>query len=217
MTDVPRIKVLLVEDHTVTRLGIRFVIENASHLEFVGEAINGAEAIKQAQALLPDVVVMDLEMPVMDGIAAAKEVRKKHPEMKILMLTGHRDEQQIFAALAAGANGYCVKDVTDDRLVTAIETVYAGDVWLDATIAAKVIKALPQSGDRSSGAGSDELSEREMDVLKLIVEGLANAQIAQRLFISNDTVKTHIKHILEKLSVTDRTQAAVKALRQGLL
>jgi DNA-binding NarL/FixJ family response regulator len=211
-----KIRIVLAEDHTVTRLGLRFIIEGHEALELVGEAINGAEALAKVAELKPDVVILDVEMPVLDGIGAARTIREKHPEIKIVMLTAHKDEQDIFAALSAGANGYCVKDISDERLLNAIESVFDGDLWLDAAIAAKVVKVLPVKHPQD-GTQSDQLSERELEVLHLIVEGLANQQIAQKLFISNDTVKTHIKHILEKLSVTDRTQAAVKALRQGLL
>lgn len=214
--DPKRIRIVLAEDHTVTRLGLKFIIEGYDNLELVGEAVNGADAVSKVEESLPDVVILDVEMPLMDGIEAARSIRQKHPEMKIVMLTAHKDEQDIFAALAAGANGYCIKDISDERLLKAIESVYQGDLWLDATIAAKVVKVLPAKRNAEE-AQSENLSEREMEVLHLIVDGLSNQQIAQKLFISNDTVKTHIKHILEKLAVADRTQAAVKALRQGLV
>jgi DNA-binding NarL/FixJ family response regulator len=211
-----KIRILLAEDHTVTRLGLRFILESKEALELVGEAVNGADAVNKVRQLNPDVVIMDVEMPVMDGIAAAAAIRAEHPGMKIVMLTAHKDDQDIFGALAAGANGYCVKDITDERLLHAIESVYAGDLWLDSTIAAKVVRALPDL-KQASAATPEQLSERELQVLQLIVDGLSNQQIAQKLYISNDTVKTHIKRILEKLSASDRTQAAVKALRQGLV
>ena len=218
MTSEPksRISVVLAEDHTVTRLGLKFIIDKFPNLELLGEAANGAEAVKLVESLHPDVVVLDVDMPVLDGISAARSIRVSNPNIKIMMLTASRDEKQIFGALSAGANGYCIKDITDERLCTAIESVFRGDLWIDAAIADKVVKALPLP---SSGTNTppEQLSEREMDVLKLIVDGMSNQQIAQKLFISSDTVKSHIKHILEKLAATDRTQAAVKALRQGLI
>jgi NarL family two-component system response regulator LiaR len=211
-----KIKVFLVEDHTVTRLGLKFILESYDNLEFVGEAINGAEAVAALEkGLSVDVLIMDVEMPVMDGIEAAAILRQRYSDLKIVMLTAHRDEKEIFAALAAGANGYCIKDISDMRLLKAIESVYDGDLWLDSTIAAKVVKALPSKEPQSSAP--DQLSDRELEVLQLIVDGLSNQQIAQKLYISHDTVKSHIKHILEKLAVNDRTQAAVKAIRQGLV
>lgn len=216
--EAPKIRILVAEDHTVTRLGLRFIVEGYSRLQLVGEAINGADAVEKVKQSSPDVVILDVEMPVMDGIAAAAEIRAVSPKTKIVMFTSHKSEQDIFSALAAGANGYCVKDTTDARLLNAIESVYAGDFWLDSTIAAKVVRALPMPTPPNQAAGAgDTLSERELQVLNLIVDGLSNQQIAQKLYITQDTVKTHIKRILEKLSASDRTQAAVKALRQGLI
>lgn len=211
-----RIRVVLAEDHAVTRIGLKFIIEKFPNLELLAEAANGEEAVQFAASLQPDVAVLDVDMPVMDGIEAARLIRQSQPHIKVLMLTGSKDEKQIFAALSAGVHGYCIKDVSDDRLCTAIESVYRGDLWLDATIADKVIKALPLPSTGKNVAPG-QLSERELEVLRLIVDGMSNQQIAQQLFISNDTVKTHIKHILEKLAAGDRTQAAVKALRQGLI
>jgi two-component system, NarL family, response regulator LiaR len=208
---------LLAEDHAVTRLGLRFIIENEPSLELVGEAVNGADAVNKVRELKPHVVILDVEMPVMDGITAAGTISREHPDTKIVMLTAHKDEEDVFAALSAGANGYCIKDISDERLLKAIESVYGGDVWLDSTIAAKVVKALPVQKENAEPANGEALSARELEVLQLIVDGFSNPQIAQKLYISNDTVKTHIKRILEKLSATDRTQAAVKALRQGLV
>lgn len=213
-----KIRILVAEDHTVTRLGLKFIVEGHERLQLVGEAINGADAVEQVKQTAPDVVILDVEMPVMDGIAAAAAIRSISPKTKIVMFTAHKSEQDIFSALAAGANGYCIKDTSDERLLNAIESVYAGDFWLDSTIAAKVVQALPMSAPANQNeAGGQQLSERELQVLNLIVDGMSNQQIAQTLFITQDTVKTHIKRILEKLSASDRTQAAVKALRQGLI
>jgi DNA-binding NarL/FixJ family response regulator len=216
-TQPQKIRILVAEDHTVTRLGLKFIVEAHERLLLVGEAINGADAVEKVKQTAPDVVILDVEMPVMDGIAAAAEIRAVAPKTKIVMFTSHKSEQDIFSALAAGANGYCVKDTSDDRLLNAIESVYAGDFWLDSTIAAKVVRALPMPSQVHPADAGDQLSDRELEVLNLIVDGLSNQQIAQKLFITQDTVKTHIKRILEKLAVSDRTQAAVKALRQGLI
>jgi|AGTN01.2.fsa_nt_gi Response regulator containing a CheY-like receiver domain and an HTH DNA-binding domain len=215
-----KIRVLLVEDHRVTRLGLRCFLDEYDDVEVVGEAGDGIEAVEQAESLQPDVILMDVQMPRMDGIQASREIRKSNSDVRIVIVTTFDQEREVFAALSAGANGYCLKDVSDDRLYTAIISVFKGDIWLDAAIAGKVFSALPQIGDPSeshANHGGGELSARELDVLRLIVEGRSNSEIAKLLVITGDTVKSHIKHILEKLAVSDRTQAAVKALRDGLV
>jgi DNA-binding NarL/FixJ family response regulator len=214
--DNKHITVLLAEDHVVTRLGLRMFLESAPDIKVVGEAGDGHEAVKLAKELQPDIVLLDVVMPEMDGIEAARLLKAQSADLKIIMMTSSRDEQDIFAALAAGASGYCTKDVSDDRLLTAIATVIKGDLWLDASVAGKVLGALPSPSSQQDSS-HQELSEREMDVLKLIVEGVPNSEISKRLFISPNTVKSHIKHVLDKLSVSDRTQAAVKAIREGLV
>ncbi len=214
VTDITTI--LLAEDHEVTRLGLRMFLEGAEKIKVIGEAADGRETIRLVDELKPDLVLLDVKMPEMDGIEAARVLRQKYPDLKIVMMTSSKDENDIFAALAAGANGYCTKEVSDDRLLMAIASVMGGDLWLDASVASKVLQVLPQPGKSEDGNHQD-LSERELEVLKLIVEGVGNAEIAKRLFISQNTVKSHIKHLLEKLSVSDRTQAAVKAIREGLV
>ena len=216
MDNNKHITVLLAEDHVVTRLGLRMFLENADNIKVIGEAGDGNEAVKLANELQPDVVLMDVVMPNVDGIEAARILKAGRPDLKIIMMTSSRDEQDIFAALAAGASGYCTKDVSDDRLLTAIATVIKGDLWLDASVAGKVLGALPSPSNQQEPL-AQELSDRELEVLKLIVEGVANQEISKRLFISHNTVKSHIKHVLDKLSVSDRTQAAVKAIREGLV
>jgi DNA-binding NarL/FixJ family response regulator len=215
------VQVLIAEDHAVTRLGLKMFLENKDFIRVVGEAANGKEAVELTAKLKPAVVLMDVDMPEMNGIDAARQVRSQDAEVGIIMLTSHKDERLVFASLAAGANGYCTKDISDDRLFVAIQAIAEGDVWLDSSIANLVVAALPkeQSAVATSGttAGAETLTEREREVLKLIVEGLSNVQIGQRLFLAHDTVKAHVKHILQKLSVNDRTQAAVKALREGLI
>lgn len=208
--------ILLAEDHVVTRLGLRMFLEGAGNMKVAGEANNGEEALSLVNELKPDVVLMDVSMPIMDGIEAAKQLRQRHPDLKIIMMTSSKNEEDVFASLAAGANGYCTKEVSDDRLLTAIATVVRGDLWLDASIAGKVLQALP-APHNAEPQEQESLSEREREVLTLLVEGVSNAEISKRLYITNNTVKSHIKHILEKLSVSDRTQAAVKAIREGLI
>lgn len=213
------IQVLIAEDHAVTRLGLKMFLENKDFIRVVGEAANGKEAVELAAKLKPAVVLMDVDMPEMNGIDAARQVRNQDAEVGIIMLTSHKDERLVFASLAAGANGYCTKDISDDRLYVAIQAIAEGDVWLDSSIAGLVVAALPkeQAPQQGSGGAAETLTEREREVLKLIVEGLSNVQIGQRLFLAHDTVKAHVKHILQKLAVADRTQAAVKALREGLI
>jgi DNA-binding NarL/FixJ family response regulator len=210
-------KILLVDDHQVTRLGLKFMLEESEKVVIVGEASNGSEAISMYDQLKPDLVLLDVDMPEIDGIESARLIRQSHPQAKIVMMTSSRDEQHIFASLVAGASGYCTKEITPERLITAITSVMNGDMWLDSAIAGSILKLMPDHQSVTASGENNELSERELAVLKLVGEGLSNAQIAKHLFISAETVKSHIKHILEKLAVTDRTQAAVKALKQGLI
>lgn len=217
MTKGRKIKVVIAEDHRVTRLGIRFCLEEHPEIEVVGEAGNGQEAVDMASSLMPDVILMDIEMPEIDGIQAARLIRQNGTDVKIIMLTTYNTEAEVFAALAAGANGYCLKDVSDNRLHTAIFSVSNGDTWLDSSVVAKIVGALPAVPVLDSNAEIEALSAREKDVLKLIVDGMNNGEIAKKLFITNDTVKTHLRHILEKLKVSDRTQAAVKAVKDNLV
>lgn len=263
------IRILLVEDHALTRVGIRTVLKRESDIEVVGEAANGQDAVAQAEALKPDVILMDVGMPVMDGIEASRKIIEHGNTAKIIMLTQHDNEQDILASFSAGASGYCLKDVDETRLYTAIRTVYAGDAWLDSSIASKVLKVhgqmsrrteenadettltselvssnerksaisqAPETGDRDKIVESKQaqthdaeksveldrpyaepLSPRELEVLALIVDGLSNQDISDKLFISLPTTKTHVRNILNKLAVDGRTQAAVHAMKRGLV
>jgi DNA-binding NarL/FixJ family response regulator len=217
------IKILIVDDHPLSRIGLKYLLEEASDMVIVGEAMNGEEAVSMITDVNPNVILMDVGMPIMDGILAAKTILAKNPGIRIIMLTSHDSEQDIFASLAAGASGYCLKDVNQNRLFTAIRSVFAGDLWLDTAIAGKVVGAISSSrltwsaGGKGQPNSGETLSQRELEVLNLLVEGLSNQQIADRLIIGLETVKTHIKHILDKLAVSDRTQAAIKALREGIV
>jgi NarL family two-component system response regulator LiaR len=227
------IRIVLVEDHLLTRIGLKTVIERDVEFKIVGEAENGEMAIRKVEELLPNVVLMDVGMPVMDGIEAARKIKEKNPDVEIIMLTSHDNERDIFASLAAGASGYCLKDVEPERLYSAIRSVSSGDVWLDSNIANKVLKAYtgqavsvnPTAGMSPSGTKPatqypplpDPLSPRELEVLGLLVDGMSNQEIADKLIISLATAKTHVRNILNKLAVDDRTQAAVQAMRRGLV
>ncbi len=222
-----QIRILLVEDHLLTRLGLKAVIERKQDLKVVGEAEDGEQAVSMADKMTPDVILMDVGMPNLDGIEASKLIKTKHPDMAIIMLTSHDNERDIFSSLAAGAGGYCLKDVDPERLYSAIRSVNAGDIWLDSTIAGKVLKQYNNVSDPIEATKTplskkeqnipDPLSPRELEVLTHIVEGLSNQEIADKLIISLATAKTHVRNILNKLAVDDRTQAAVQAMRRGLV
>ncbi len=235
-SNTKEIRVLLVEDHLLTRIGLRTVLERTNDIKVIGEAENGAIAIELVRELKPDVVLMDVGMPILDGIEAARRICAENPQQRIIMLTSHDNEEDIFAAIAAGAGGYCLKDVAPDRLYTAVRSIHNGDVWLDSSIAHKVlghyaaeknVNVRPPKTQSTATNGSAEvgdlpslpepLSNRELEVLKLLVDGCSNRQIANRLVISLATAKTHVRNILNKLSVDDRTQAAVQAMRRGLV
>lgn len=212
------IKILVVEDHSDLRLGLKLLLGQSPDFEVIGEAENGRQGVELARALAPDVVLMDVGMPLMDGIEACRTIKSLRAETKVIMLTSHDNDRDLFAALAAGANGYCLKGSEFERFADAIRAVARGDLWLDSAIAGKVLEALPRS---NKPAGSErefvQLSARETEVLRLLVEGHSNQEIGKQLDISLDTVKTHVRHIMDKMAVNDRTQAAVKALRHGLI
>ncbi|MCW5821448.1 MAG: response regulator transcription factor [Cyanobacteria bacterium TGS_CYA1] len=237
------INVLLVEDHALTRIGLKALLDRTEDIKVIGEATNGQEALELTLSLKPHIVLMDVGMPVMDGIEAVKKIKEHKCEAGIIMLTSHDNERDIFASLTAGAGGYCLKDVEPERLYTAIRSVHAGDAWLDAAIAGQVLKQYSSFFSNSAGSLAkpetakekddkselqpaaddkysnivDPLSPRELEVLALIVEGLSNQEVSDRLFISLATTKTHVRNILNKLAVNDRTQAAVQAMRRGLV
>jgi len=220
MDGTPHITVLIVEDQLIARIGLRMVIERFPDMKIVGEANNGQSATEKAQSINPSVVIMDVGMPVMDGIEATKQIKQLVPDARILILTSHDQDDDVFAALAAGADGYCLKDASADTLGSAIRGVNQGASWLDAAISKRVLNSAHKHSvapARSNPKSSKNLlSARESEIIALLVEGLSNQKMAERLIISSETVKTHMRHIMEKLAVTDRTQAAVKALRDGL-
>ena len=221
------IKVLLVEDHTMTRMGLQLVLESTDGIDIVSEAEDGLKAIEEAKTHEPDVILMDIGLPVIDGIEATKRIKDSGLECRILIFTSRDNDADVFAALGAGADGYIMKGASPEQLVNAIRAVNEGIAWLDPTIAKLVLRSVNQRITAPSPAtvvkegGKNQsycgLTEREMEVLGLIVEGLSNPQIAERLFISRATAKAHVHSILQKLCVDDRTQAAVTAMREGLV
>jgi len=228
------ISILLVEDHEFTRIGLRMSLEQIAGITLIGEAADGQEGVNKTAQLKPDVVLMDVEMPVMDGIEATKQIKNATPDIKVVMLTSHKSDQTIFAALSAGANGYCLKNISAEQLVAVIKMVADGAVWLDPGIANRVLSAYsigtaqetaptnqkaPATGSVAPkpAKGGVSLSPRETEVLRLVADGLSNQKIAQRLGLGLETVKTHMRHIMEKLAVSDRTEAAVKAMKQGIM
>lgn len=206
------IRLVIVDDHSVVREGLRAFLRLQEGIEVVGEAASAADAIRVARKSSPDVVLLDLVMPGGDGVGAIRGLIDVAPGVRVLVLTSFADDAQIFAAMAAGAAGYLLKDIDPAALADGIREVHAGRPALHASVAARLMRR----GDAMTSARLG-ITAREHDVLRLMVEGLANKQIAQRLGIGEKTVKTHVSRLLAKLGVEDRTQAAVLAIRQGLV
>jgi NarL family two-component system response regulator LiaR len=212
--DSRAIRVLAADDHAIIRTGIRAMLEIVPDIEVVGEATNGREAITEAQRLEPDVILMDLVMPEVDGIEAIRRIKDVQPEARILVLTTFAGEDMVFPAIKAGAQGYHLKDSSPEQLVRAIRQVYRGESSLHPVIARKVLEELSQPPERPPT--SDPLTPREMQVVRLVAQGLDNAEIAERLVISEGTARTHVSNILGKLHLANRIKAALYALREGL-
>ena len=208
------IRVLIVDDHAIVRKGVRALMEIEPGLEVVGEAGDGRQAVALASELRPDVVLMDLVMPEMDGIEATREISTRLPEVRILVLTSFAADDKLYPDIKAGASGYLLKDTGPDELLQAIRQVYRGESSLHPAIARRVLHELAHPQGRIPA--SEPLTERELDVLRLLGLGLVNQQIAQRLSISEATVRTHISNIVGKLQLAGRTQAALYAVREGL-
>ena len=216
-----RIRILLVDDHAVVREGLRAFLALQDGFEIVGEAADGEEAVQRAAELEPDVILMDLVMPGLDGVSAMRELRRRGgraAKAKVIVLTSFLDDDRLLPALEAGAAGYLLKNSQPTELARAVRAAQAGEAIIDPTAAARLVRALsdPDRG-RPSGAPLDQLTGREREVLTLIAQGRANKRIALELGISEKTVKAHVGHVLAKLGVSDRTQAAVLAVQEGLI
>lgn len=212
MTD--KIRVFVTDDHAIVRKGIRATLDLVPDIEIVGEAANGLEAVSGVRESRPDVVLMDLVMPKMDGIEAIRQIKEVEPEMRILVLTTFAGEDRILPAIKAGALGYQLKDSGPEELVEAIREVHRGETSLHPIIARKLLQELARPSEMPPTP--DPLTARELEVLRLLAQGMENPEIAQKLVISEATVRTHVSNILGKLHLASRTQAALYALREGL-
>ncbi len=238
------IKVVIIEDHNLTRIGLKAALQGREDVKIVGEAANATEGLKLLQILRPDVATVDIGLPDFDGIELTRKYRELQAQSeeyktKILVLTMQNSEEAVLAALGAGADSYCMKDIESEKLIDALLETYEGNSWLDPNIADVVLRKIRAETESQKGENSEAntktisiravdseiekvietypLTPRELEVLGLIVEGCDNAEIAKRLFLTVGTVKTHVRGILSKLCVDDRTQAAVRALRSGII
>lgn len=211
------VKVLLVDDDNLMRAGLRAVLSSDEQIEVVGEAHNGRYAIDRVSALRPDLVLMDVRMPDLDGIAATKEILATNPEVRVVILTTFEQDDYIFGALAAGASGFLLKRTRPEELLDAVHTVAAGDSLLSPSVTRTVIQRVAHQPLQSAPANLRELTPREREVLELIAQGLSNHEIADALVIEGSTVKTHVKRILMKLHLRDRIHAVIFAYENGLI
>ena len=217
------IRVLLVDDQALFCEGLRTLLDLQPDIEVVGEANNGREAIECVARAAPDVVLMDIQMPVLDGVAATRDIRAHHPNTQVIVLTTFDDDEHVFEALRAGAVGYLLKDVASDRLAEAIRCAARGESFLQPSVAAKVVAEYTRLADapharvRANQALVEPLSDRELEILRLVATGASNKEIAATLVIAEGTVKNHVTNILGKLGVRDRTQAALKVKELGLV
>lgn len=212
MTD--QIRILIADDHPIVRKGIRSLLSTEDDIEVVGEVCDGAEAVAQARELEPDVILMDLVMPGMDGIEATRQITASRPGTRVLVLTSFAADDKVFPAIKAGALGYLLKDSGPDDLVKAIHRVHRGEPSLDPTVARTVLTEMVSGPKKPLSA--DPLTDRELDVLRLIARGCNNKEIAEQLIIADITVRTHVSSILGKLHLASRTQAALYALKEGI-
>lgn len=212
------IRVLIADDQTVVREGLEMLLGLSPGVEVVGAAADGEEAVRLTAERSPDVVLMDLRMPRCDGVEATRRITSQYPSTRVVVLTTYADDESIFGALEAGARGYLTKDASAPEIQRAIRTVYEGEALLDPSVQLRLIQGMRRGGapPRKESGSPDDLTQREVDVLRLIAGGLSNREIADRLFISEATVKTHINNIFSKAGLRDRAQAVVYAIRHGL-
>ena len=217
-------RIMMVEDHKLMLVGLKSLFEEFDEIEIIAEAQTGKEAVEKAKLYKPDVILMDIGLPDISGISAIKKILSANAEQKIIMLTSHLSEQEVFASLAAGANAYVLKDINTELLVMVIKSVKDGAIWIDPKVVPILrnrpgMTVIPQKTTSRADfkAQHSNLTEREYEVLKLVVEGKSNSEIAETLTISEHTAKAHVCNIIQKLVVDDRTQAAVKAIKEGIV
>lgn len=213
-----RIRILLVDDQAMFREGLRTLLATQPDFEVVGEAANGEEALRLCSSERPEIVLMDLRMPVLDGVAATRRIRAAHPDTRVIVLTTFDDDEDIFEGLRAGAVGYLLKDAGSPKLFEAVRATARGESFLQPSVAARVVAEFARLAGQASRAAAlvEPLSDRELDVLRLVAQGASNKEIAGALFIAEGTVKNHLTNIFSKLDVRDRTQAALRARELGL-
>ena len=209
------IKILIADDHPVVREGLIAMLSREADFKVVGEAKDGLEAVNKAKELSPDVVLMDLRMPEMDGVEAMRQIRPAMPDVKFIILTTYSDDDYIFSGIEAGARAYLLKDAPREDLFKAIRSVYRGESLIQPVVASKLLDRFSQLSRRTPSG--EELSEREVEVLRLMAKGAANKEISAELNIAQSTVKTHITNIFQKLGVNDRTEAVTQALKRGII
>lgn len=222
-TKQEQISVVIVEDFKLTRVGLRCALNSNPDINVVAECENAIEGIKQIQKLKPDVVLMDLGLPTMNGIEATVKIREFSKDIKIIVLTSHDREEEVLAALSSGANAYCLKDIDPSKLADVIRDVHQGVCWIDSVVANMALNSIPKvensaiTGSKMSAHTRIPLTERECEVLKHLVAGKSNTEIAKELIVSVHTAKAHVCSILQKMCVNDRVQAAVKAVKEGMV
>ncbi len=211
------IKILIVDDHAVVRDGLVTMFGRQTDFLVTGEAVNGLEAVEKARELQPDVILMDLRMPELDGVGAMNQIRENNPDVKFIVLTTYDTDEYIFDAIDAGAKGYLLKDASREDLFQSVRAVHRGESLIEPGVAAKVLDRLAQMSRQARFGGPQVLSERELEVLRLMAAGAANKNIASDLAISESTVKTHVTNIFQKLDVNHRTEAVTQALQRGII
>lgn len=211
------IKILILDDHAVVRDGLVTMFGRQTDFLVTGEAVNGLEAVEKARELQPDVILMDLRMPELDGVGAMNQIRENNPDVKFIVLTTYDTDEYIFGAIDAGAKGYLLKDASREDLFQSVRAVHRGESLIEPGVAAKLLDRLAQMSRQARFGGPQVLSERELEVLRLMAAGAANKSIASDLAISESTVKTHVTNIFQKLEVNHRTEAVTQALQRGII
>lgn len=212
-----KIRVLLADDHTIVRKGLRALLEGEAGIEVIGEAEDGREAVRMVQQLLPDVALMDLSMPGLSGLEATRQIKKRFPEVKVVVLTRYASEEYVFQILRAGASGYVVKKAAPTELVLAIQSAYRGDSFLSPAISRPVIEEYIRQAEAMEENSYDRLTNREREVLQLIAEGHSSREIAELLHITDRTVRTHRGHLMDKLDIHSTAELAQYAIRKGIV